>query len=716
MCMWKKWLTKKQGKLILIRWVIMIFALYGISISKADNLPTNSSDLQRVLAVANNTASATKIPPTIAAPRQANAISVSTQMASTQNTAGSNAQTELWNFQNADIRAVIAAVARETGKNFIVDPQVQGKITVVFKKPLTPSGIYQVFLSSLQVLGYTAVPSGNAVKIVPSSSARTLGTTIATLTNPGEGDEPVVRVINVKNVSAPQLVPILRPLLPETATISAYQPTNSLVLAGGAASVNRIVRIVYNLENRGNAVTQVVPLRFADANQLLNVLNSLQASDRAAGKITNLAFAADKQTNSVVVSGDIAKVGEAEDLIAQLDSNAAGAEGNTRVFYLNYLKSKDFAPILAKIATGESTSEGGGGAAAAAAGGANPSLNKQISIQGEPDSNAVIITAPPAVMASLRNVIAQLDVRPEQVLVEAVIAQVNETQLRDLGVLWGSVAAVNTSPDAVSPTAVGSGAISSTSFQLGVGFIQSGNIQAIVNALGTNNSNDILSTPSVVVLDNQEAKIEVGKTISIENRIYGTTAPNTPDSNSLVPFTTLERKNVSLQLKVKPQISPNQTVNLTIEQINDTLANPNTPGTAPVVNTSDIKTSVMVKSGDILVLGGLISHELSDTVTKIPLLGDIPVVGRLFQFNEKRMEKKNLVIFLQPVILIPHSAKEKEIVKTKYNHIRQQEFVHYNGNSLFQDPDHDAPVLPPYETKLPVPPGQRKKLPPPFHY
>lgn len=619
--------------------------------------------------------------------------------------------TRLWNLQNADVRAVIDAVAAETGKNFIVDPQVQGRITLVSSRPLTKEELYQVFLSALQVLGYSAVPSGDVIKIVPSTTARALSTRLVTSEQPGRGDESVARIINVHNISAAQLIPILRPLLPESNTIAAYPLTNSILVAGEASNVNRIAAIIARLDLQGTTQSRIIPLRYSDAEQMVRILTSLQTSNQAAGLSTTLSFAADKLSNSVVVRGTADDLLRASSLIARLDRRQSGGS-NTQVVYLNYLKAKDFAPILTKIALGQATTADVTTSTTGAAGNGSADIlvggGSRISIQAEPNSNALIINAPPATILTLRNVIGQLDVRPKQVLVEAVIAQVDENVLRQLGILWGSIDAVDNSNTGTSGFATT--AANAAGFQLGVGFIRSGDLRGIINALYSNNATDILSTPSIMVLDNQEAKIEVGKNVALENRVYGTTGTNVPNSDSLVPFTTLERKNVSLQLKVKPQISPNRTVNLAIEQINDTLPNPDNPGTTPVINTSDIKTSVLVRSGDILVLGGLISHESDDTVTKVPLLGDVPLLGHLFRYKQKRIEKKNLIVFLRPVI-VGNPTQAEPLTAERYDYMRGLELKRQGGVNLIPPSTNQTPVLPPLTTtKQPA----KVALPSPF--
>lgn len=620
----------------------------------------------------------------------------------------------IWNLQDADIRAVIDAVSKATGKNFIIDPHVQGKITIVSNKPMGPDEAYQVFLSSLQVLGYAAVPSGNVIKIVPNTAARSLSAPISNAQNPGQGDEFIVRTIHVKNVAASQLVPILQPLVPEWSFVSAYIPTNTLILSGQANNINRLVSIVDNIDQKATNETQVINLQHASANKVLSALTALQNANRAAGKISSASFAADPQANSIIINGTPDDMIQLTNIIRQLDKPGSGDIGLTQVIYLNYLDAKKFAPILAKIAHSAyssddesagkmtSTTSAPGSIQATASLASNPddsdAINKQIAIQAEPTSNALIISAPAPMMANLKAIIAQLDVQPQQVLVEAIIAQVDERLIRQLGIRWG-----------VQPDADASDTPSSTSDSSdiplpgSIGFIRSGNLRIIVDALSSDNAADILSTPSIAVLDNQQAEIQVGKIIPIENRQYATSTTGNNSDNS-TPFTTFEQKPVVLKLTVTPQISPNQFIRLNIKQVNDSLQNPDNPGPLPIINTSNIKTNIMVKSGDIVVLGGLISNQYNDATQRVPVLGDIPLVGNLFKHKDKEMEKLNLLVFLRPIILA-QNAQTQQITQERYDAIRQQQLLRREGKDILTT---DATPLLPALKKTDV------QLPPPF--
>lgn len=642
---------------------------------------------------------------------------------------------QIWNLQNADIRAVIQTISSLTGKNFVIDPRVQGKITIVSKKPMTVKELYQVFLSMLQVLGFAAVPSGEIIKIVPAMNAKEYAGTLIDDKGvaPVGDDNIVVRVIQVNNVSAAQMVPILRPLMHEWGTIMAYTPSNTLILAGSADNVQRLTHIIKNMDENNVTEIREVQLRFASASKLVPVLKQLQQDDRAEGKVTNVSFAADVGSNSILVSGNQSNIQLAMGLIHRLDTKAAGSDGGIEVVQLKYLDAKDTVPILIKLVHGETSGfEGGaagaagsGNAAASAASGAdagsgsdNPLAalssggNKDISIVAEKTSNSILIAAPAEVVSKLNRVIGRLDTRPKQVLVEAIIVQVDDSMLNKLGIQWGTLSDSSSSSSSSDSSSTSSSS-SFDDFQQGVGFIKDVTIQGLLTALKNIANTNILATPSIVVLNNKEAVISDGVNVGLQNRQYATTdtggGTTTGDDASTVPFTTTQRTDVTLKLTVTPQISPNQTVMLKIDQSNrqlDPSAN-NTNSENPTINTSEIKTNVLVNSGDILVLGGLIENQRKDTSSRVPILGDIPLIGRFFQYNTKDYVKKNLMVFLKPVIL--NTGRDNQRVSMeRYNYIRGEEIRKAAGESLLSQ---TAPMLPGVVGGRPA---RNVALPPPF--
>lgn len=625
----------------------------------------------------------------------------------------------LWNLQDADVLSVINEVSQETGKNFIVDPRVSGKISLISSKPLKQSELYQVFLSVLGMLGYSAIPSGNIIKIVPNMETSEQATAVASNVVPGKGDEVVVRVIPLENISASQLIPVLRPLLPQWSNVSAYTPGNVLILLGRAANLDRIHTIIQDVDRASTSGIQIVPLKYAQATQVATVLNNLQAAARAAGDTAAISVAVDERSNSILLSGPKASRLRMRILLSQLDAPSQAPTGNTEVIYLRYLKAKQFAPTLAKIADSIAGKNNGGGqyelnnaSAVNLAGGSTGStttVSKTPSaassyIQAELSTNAVIITAPPALMQALKSVIGKLDIRPAQVLVEAIIAEIDENNIQSLGIQWGSLAiakkdnndtSANGSPTAFPP--LGAGVL---------GIIPNVQIRAVLSMLRNQSGVDILSTPSVMVLDNQKASIEVGQDVPYQTGSYATSA-NAPTAT---PFTTNQYKAVTLKLEVTPQINLGSSVRLQLNLKNDTLQNPQNPGTTPLINTSKIKNSVIIKSDDVLVLGGLISNSNNESLNKVPILGDLPILGVAFRQKTTNHQKKNLMVFIKPII-INNNDDAMLISESKYQMIRHEQANFRQDISTIGD-EPVSTKLPAWKNKQDLPLPFTKTCPP----
>jgi general secretion pathway protein D len=598
---------------------------------------------------------------------------VTTQTVSKTTTIDKPSAGRLWNLQDADSLSIINEVSLETGKNFIVDPRVSGKISLISSKPLKPNEVYQVFLSVLGLLGYSAIPSGNVVKIVPNVESTEMATHVATNQSPGRGDEIVVRVIPLENVSAAQLLPIVRPMLPQWSNISAYTPGNVLILIGHASNLQRILSVIQNIDSAANNNIEMVPLHHASAGQVASVLSNLQNSSRANGDSAGASVAADERSNSILLSGNKGARMHMKVLIAQLDAPSTGSQGNTDVVYLKYLQAKNLAPILGKIA--QNILRTGGSDASSSpianftnntpgAGNSKATTPENLTnIQAETNTNALIITAPPTVMKALKAIVSKLDIRPAQVLVQAIIVEIDQNDLNNLGIQWGS-RGLNENEN------LQGGASTSVTFPpLGegtVGIIPHTQIKAVLSILENKTGVNILSTPSVVVLDNKKATLKVGQEVPQQTGTYATTGT----TGTVTPFNTIANTPVVLQLDVIPQINLGSSVRLQLNLKNDTLQNPENPGLNPIINTAQITNSVIVNSDDILVIGGLISNNITDSTDKIPILGDIPGVGVLFQHKRRSLEKKNLVAFIKPVIIY-NSEQATSITNTKYNDVRQ---------------------------------------------
>lgn len=583
-----------------------------------------------------------------------------------------NGDGRLWNLQDADILSVINEVSLETGKNFVVDPRVSGKISLISSKPLKPAQVYDVFLSVLGILGYSAIPNGNIVKIVPNMESGENATRIASNLAPGKGDEVVVRVIPLENVSANQIIPTIRPMLPQWGNVSSYTPGNVLILLGRAGNLNRIIDVIRNIDKASSSTIDVIPLHRASASQVATVLTNLQNAGRATGDIPQVSIAADERTNSVLLGGNQSARTHMRFLVSQLDTPSAGSQGNTDVIYLKYLQAKTFAPTLGKIAQNILGKDSGDKDSTVASTttttttttAKTKSPENTTNIQAEPSTNALIITAPPSIMRALRTIVTKLDIRPAQVLVEAVIVEINETDLKNLGIQWGThpgnhainINTIDSSPDVGFPP-LGAGTY---------GIIPGTDIKAVLSALQNKTGVNILSTPSVVVLDNHKATLSVGQNIAEQNGAYSTTG----STATVTPFNTFDRKDVVLKLTVAPQINLGNSVRLAIQLSNDTLQNPQNPGLNPTINTSKIQNSVIINSSDILVLGGLVSNSLVESINKVPILGDVPILGVLFKHTDREYQKKNLIVFIKPIIL--YNAEQTEnITNTKYTMTRQ---------------------------------------------
>lgn len=611
----------------------------------------------------------------------------------------------LWNLQDADIMSIINEVSLETGKNFVVDPRVNGKISLISSKPIKPHEVYDLFLSVLELLGYSAIPSGNVIKIVPNMESSELASRVASRQHPGKGDEVVVRVFPLENVNAAQLIPIIRPLLPQWSNVSAYNPGNVLIILGRAANLKRIDAIVRDVDKASNNDIDIVPLHQTSAAQLATVIANLQNASRASGDVPQTSIAPDERSNSILISGNKAARLRTRYLISQLDVPSTGAQGNTQVVYLRYLQAKDFAPILGKIAQNISNKDGSGATSttnpataqnAYAGGSGSPgksSPENQTNIQAEPNTNSLIITAAPGMMKSLITIVNKLDIRPAQVQVEGIIVEIGQDDTKNLGIQWGSLSSSsnqnNNSPaNGFIPLGLGS-----------VGIIPRTQIQAILGVLQQKSGVDILSTPSIVVLDNQKATLAVGTQLTDQTGSYATTGT----TSTVTPFNTFNRLNVELKLEVTPQINQGDAVRLTIAIKNDSLKNPDNPGLNPTVNTSQISNTVIVNSNDILVLGGLINNNITDSTEKIPILGDLPIIGKLFQHTSRRLEKKNLMVFIKPTIMQDRNDAAS-ITNTKYNlsretQIKWPEDLSEAGKQKLEN------ILPPWKnnTRLPKP-------------
>lgn len=617
-----------------------------------------------------------------------------------------------FNLKDAELGTVIATVAEFTGKNFIVDPRVKGKVTVISSKPMNASEVYQTFLSLLDVHNFSAVPMGSVIKIVPSVNAKQIGGS-EMMKRGAKGDEMVTRVIEVENVSAAQLVPILRPLVPQHGHMAAYASTNVLIISDSASNVDRLLSIIDRIDVTSASDLEVMPLKHASAAEVVRILESLsQQGQRKAPKGQTSGkpvLVADERTNSILISGDKSERLGIRAIISHLDTPLE-TTGNTHVIYLRYAMAKDLVPVLSGLGdTYDKQKKAAGGGKAAAQANRSP-----ITIQAHEATNALVITSPPDLFRSLQGVINKLDVRRAQVLVEAVIAEVNGDRSAELGVTWfvngsadgsGPIAGTNFN-DGFNAPAVGLGISNGTvglpsspiSF-LGLGRFNSGSTDftALINAIQGDSRTNVLSKPNIMTLDNEEAEIIVGQEVPFRTGSYTSTGDSSSPSN---PFTTITRENVGITLKVKPQINEGNAVKLDIEQKVDSVAPSNESAADLITNTRSIKTTVLVDDGGTIVLGGLIQDDVQESVQKVPLLGDIPFLGALFRNTSTSKVKKNLLVFIRPSI-VRDAAVATQITSSKYDYIRAEQ-LRFNERGVMLMDDADLPLMPDF-LELPPP-------------
>ena len=640
--------------------------------------------------------------------------------------AANPAGTHTLNLQDADIGVLIKTVSDITGKNFILGPNVQGKITVVSSKPMHPDEIYDVFLSVLRVHGYAAVPAGSMIKIVPEGMAQAEGgNSVATAES---GDAIVTQVIPLRHVAANELVPILRPLLPQGAQLIAHQSSNSLVISDRASNITRVAGIIDRIDTASDASIEVIPLQHASAGELARTLTQLAGENKAAEALGDAPKVfADERTNSILLSGGKNGRLRMRALVTHLDTPLTDG-GETQVVYLNYTNAKDLVPILQGVAA-TLTGDAQPGKAAAAAAGAAPSAGSSgaatATIQAHEGDNALVISAPPAVFRSLAAVIRQLDIRRAQVLIEAVIAEVSDETANELGVHWqvplgdkshvvGGTNFTGNSPgnnilNATAGLNSSGGPAITVGNGLSLGYLDTITVNgknllslgALVSALRSNGKNNILSTPSVMTLDNQEAMIKVAQEVPFLTGSYttntgGSTTTNASGSSNSSgignPFQTIQRKDVGLTLTVTPHINSGDAVRLDLHQEVSNLLPPVQGAVDLVTNKREVKTTVLIKNDSLLVLGGLISDNVKDSVQKVPGLGEIPLLGNLFRYRSNDHAKQDLMVFLHPRIL-KDAANESALSGEKYNFIRTEQ-LRMRENVETITPRSQQPMLP----------------------
>ncbi len=649
-------------------------------------------------------------------------------------------QADNLNMKDANIRVLIEAVSRITGKTFVLDPRINNqKITILSPAniDLNKEEIYSIFLAALKMNQLAAIEDGVVIKITQDQLAKSEPVPVESDSGGNnKGDVLITRVIKVNNVDAKQLTPVLRPLIRQTGHMAVYAESNVIVIHDRASNIERLVKIIRQVDKESDVSMEIIPLHNANAVEVVRILERLEkrtATKGATRSVPNIV--ADERTNSILISGETNSRLRIRTIIAQLDSQVE-SNGNTKVFYLRYAKSEDIKNVLVGQAKIVAAGSGSTGTTKGAASSRSDSIDYHI--ESHEATNSLIISAPPNMMNTFEAVIRQLDIRLAQVLVEAIIVEVSDNKAKELGVQWlfagggnnapaggtnftntgtglfsvaaaaaanrgtdnGSTTVVN--PDTgVSTTTTNSsngdngmalGQVLSGVQGLAIGVADEGLDWAMfIRALGSDTDSNILSTPSIMVLDNQSASIHVGQEVPI---ITGSTT----GANNANPFQTMDRQEVGIKLEVTPQINEGDAIILELSQEVSSVAG--ATSTDIIINKRAINTSVLVESGNTIVIGGLIDDGIQESTQKVPILGDLPIVGTLFSSKATTKSKRNLMVFIRPVI-VRDEASIANLTSRKYNYIRARQLERKaDGINLMSD-DETMPVLPTFDEALP---------------
>ncbi len=632
-------------------------------------------------------------------------------------------------FKGTDIQEFINIVGRNLQKTIIVDPAVRGQVNVRSYDLLNDEQYYQFFLNVLEVYGFAVVEMDNGVlKVIRDKDAKTSAIPVIDGNDKVSGDEVVTRVIAVRNVSVRELSPLLRQLNDNAGAgnVVHYDPANIIMITGRAAVVNRLAEIIERVDRAGDKEVDVVELRNASAAEMVRIVDALNknASAKTTPGFLQPKVVADERTNAVLLSGDPQVRKRLKKLINQLDKEMA-TSGNNRVIYLKYANAEDMVDVLKGVSDNLQAEKQGGSKKPVG------SSKGEVMISAHTGTNSLIVTAPPDIMRALESIIAQLDIRRAQVLIEAMIVELSEGDGINFGVQYGSadggVIQFGNSGVPISQYAIGlqeaqdvpgstvtnsdgtttvneatQGDFSTLASVLGgvngaaLGIVM-GDWTMLVNAVATDSNSNILSSPSITVMDNGEASFIVGEEVPV---VTGSTSSSSNDN----PFQTVERKEVGIKLNVTPQINEGDSVQLKIEQEVSSVL-----GASGAVDVRfakrQINTSVLVQDGQMIALGGLISEETKESESKIPILGDIPFLGYLFKSTNTTTSKTNLMVFIKPTI-IRDGVTADGITQRKYNYIRAEQ-LYKADQGLNLMPNTKMPVLPKFGENIELPPEVR---------
>lgn len=646
------------------------------------------------------------------------------------------AKAKTWkvNLKDADITALVSEVAEVTGRNFIVDPRVKGTITVISSKALSADELYDLFLGVLSVNGFAAVPGNNAIKIVPDINAKQFAVPLDVNLSQ-KGDTLITRVIQLDNTNAVDLVPVLRPMMPQFAHLAAIPSANALVLSDHANNIAVLSQIIAQLDGSSGDEVEVVLLKNSRVDDVMAMLENLASNGAGgSGKGSNeskqfyrVRVVADARSNRLLLRGDAGGRKRLRELIATLDTPSERL-GGVKVFRLKHASAKQVAEVLRGLVAGEGGTRSSNSTAATPAAGTGTSSPVSVSGNGvsliaDDSLNALVVRADPAMMQEVMNVIEQLDQRRSQVLIQAAIVEVSGDNAQQLGVQWAAgdpakgvglinfsnagtsaatlAAALSVVPPAL--TGIGDGAA------IGIGKSDTNSkgdrtfYGALIQALATVSNANLLSTPSILTLDNQEAKIVVGQNVPF---ITGTSTSTS--STTANPFQTIERQDVGITLKVTPHIGEGGTLRLEIEQeVSAVLPSAAGINSADLITSKrSIKTVVLADDGQTIVLGGLIQDDHKKTISKVPLLGDIPLLGYLFRSTSESKTKQNLLVFLQPTLL-RDSTSTAELSQRQYNAMRTLDMAVSKKGNISRLPVNVEAIYQGYQPpkEMPAPPA-----------
>jgi len=617
------------------------------------------------------------------------------------------AQPQVLNFNQAEIQSVIATMGEITGKTFVIDPRVQGQVTVISSKPLQPDEMYGVFLNVLQVHGYAAIEDGSVVRIVPDAVARQQSG--SNQNNSMGGENIVTQILPLSNITASEALPLLRPLLPQGAHLVAHDASNTLIAADRASNIERLRSIIARIDKAEQSEVEIMRLEHASATSLLRIIDEMNSSGTS--KVL-----ADERTNSLLLSGDPAGRLRLRTLVSHLDT-PLDQGGNTQVVHLNYADAQEMVPILQGLVEQQAASAEPAQGSAAGSG-------MQPRIQAHQQTNSLIISAQPDQLRSMKNVIRSLDIPRAQVLVEAIIAEVTIDTSRELGIQWQATGSLNPilgpdgevigldsgflggtnfgtggnniinqtffNPDnlALPSNGLNIGYLSGTTSILGTEVLELG---VVLRALSSDSNSNILSTPSIVTMDNAEASISVGQEVPFITGSFTNTSVDAADGQ-VNPFQTINREEVGILLKVTPKINEGDAVILTISQEVSALLGQAAGASDLITSKRTLSTQVMVHDNDVLVLGGLITDDVMEVEDRVPGLGDVPVLGYLFKTRSNRKVKRNLMVFIRPRILRDRDLSNA-ISAGKYEFMRASQ-MDMRDRAQDLSPSDEMPLLP----------------------